>query len=329
MNNKDLPKQIKYTLINKYFIKLNTIILTTLFLSFLNTNCEDSTSPIINDDEFLIALSQIDPQFSYDNEKIVFKGVYNSLYAIHFIDISGNYLGNILSGVGFLTSPSWSPEDEKLAVSIEGNIYITNTHGDILRKLTNTGQDFHCNWSPDGRYIAYTKSICDPECGIVLYDLNNDTKKVVGQYGGYASWNRNSDRIYYYHTLYKKIPDSDKSEYKGFVFKRVDVNTLKTDSLYFVDKTDAHLWLEDCTVSPDEDELLFSASYGSPPIMNIWKIDLETGEIRQITTEGGTCPSYSFTGDKIVYTNTNINEGCIWIMNKDGSNKQRLTKPWR
>ena len=52
--------------------------------------------------------------------------------------------------------------------------------------LTNTEEDFSCNWSPNGRYIAYTKSICDPACGIAIYDLSNDKKKVIGQYGGYT-----------------------------------------------------------------------------------------------------------------------------------------------
>jgi len=96
--------------------------------------------------------------------------------------------------------------------------------------------------------------------------------------------------------------------------------------LFYVKSSDSGLYLHDCTVSPDEKEILFAASYGPPPQINIWKIILETGEIVQMTYEGGTWPSYNPTGDKIVYTNTNINEGGIWIMNKDGSNKQRLTK---
>ncbi len=96
--------------------------------------------------------------------------------------------------------------------------------------------------------------------------------------------------------------------------------------MFYVKSSDSGLYLHDCTVSPDEKEILFAASYGPPPQINIWKIILETGEIVQMTYEGGTWPSYNPTGDKIVYTNTYINEGGIWIMNKDGSNKQRLTK---
>lgn len=302
-----------------------TILFILSFLFFLNTSCSQSTEPR-NDEVHLVALLQTDPQFSSDGQEIVFEGLYDSIYAVHLVDISANYLGYILNNKGFLSSPTWSPDNKKMAVSIDGNLHTVKINGDSLIMLTNTGEDFHCNWSPDGSYIAYTKSICDPECGVAIYDLSNNTEKVIGQYGSYASWSSDSKRVYYYNNFYIIDPETQKGDYKGFVFKRIDVNTLIEDSLFYVKSADGGMYLQDCTVSPDEEEILFAASYGSPPQMNIWKIVLQTGEMFQMTYEGGSCPSYNPAGDKIVYTNTNINEGGIWIMNKDGSNKQRLTK---
>lgn len=307
-------------------MKSNVIILILSFLLFLNTNCSQNPINLKNDENQLLALLQTDPQFSSDGDKIVFRGLYDSIYAVHFVDISGNYLGYILDKKGFLSSPTWSPDKKRIAVSIEGNLYTSKINGDSLTMLTNTGEDFFCNWSPDGRYIAYTKSICDPECGIVAYDLNNNTKKVIGLYGSYASWSTDSKRVYYYNNFYITDPETQRGDYKGFVFKRIDVSTLEEDSLFYVKSSDGDLYLQDCTVSPDEEEILFAASYSSPVQMNIWKIVLQTGELFQMTYDGGNCPAYSPTGDKIVYTNTSINEGGIWIMNKDGSNRQRLTK---
>ncbi len=303
-------------------MKTNVILLISFLLIIVNTNCSQSTFPKMEEGN-LISLKQTGPQFSSDGQKIVFEGLYDSIYAVHFVDAFGNYLGHILSKKGYLSSPSWGPDDKKIAVSIDGNLYTVQINGDSLKMLTNTEEDFSCNWSPNGRYIAYTKSICDPACGIAIYDLSNDKKKVIGQYGGYASWNGSSDKIYYYHTLYTKKTNSDISDYRGFVFKRINVNSSNIDSLFHL--TDTNLWLTDCTVSRDEQEILFSASYGSPPVINIWKINLENKKIIQMTYEGGSCPAYNFTGDKIVYTNTNIHEGGIWIMDKDGSNKHRLT----
>ena len=311
----------------KYFSKhiKKLLILVLFLLNLFNTNCSQSTDPG-NDVEPKISSLQQNPQFSSDGQEIVFDGLYDSIYAVHFVDTSGNYLGYILNNQGHLNSPTWSPDNKKIAVSIEGNIYTVHTNGDSLTMLTNTAEDFFCNWSPDGKYIAYTKSICDPECGIMLYDFSNGTASLKTQYGSYASWSSDSKSVYYYNNFFIIDPVTQKGDFKGFVFKRIDVNTLEIDSLFYVKSSDDGLYLHDCTVSPDENEILFAASYGPPPQINIWKIVLQTGEMIQMTYEGGTWPSYNPAGDKIVYTNTNINEGGIWIMNKDGSNKQRLTK---
>jgi Tol biopolymer transport system component len=311
----------------KYFFKhLKSLPLLFLFLLYLFiTNCSQSTEPR-NDEEQKVSQLQTGPQFSPDGQEIVFEGLYDSIYAVHFVDIAGNYLGYILNDIGYLNSPTWSPDNKKIAVSIDGNIYTAQRNGDSLIMLTNTAEDFFCNWSPGGRYIAYTKSICDPECGIMLYDLSNGTASIKTQYGSYASWSSDAKRVYYYNNFFIIDPETQAGDFKGFIFKRIDVNTSEVDSLFYVKSSDSDLYLHDCAVSPDEKEILFAASYGPPPQINIWKIVLQTGEMFQMTYEGGTWPSYNPAGDKIVYTNTNINEGGIWIMNKDVSNKQRLTK---
>lgn len=294
-----------------------------IFLLISNINCSQSMEPI-PDGEGGYILTQINPQFSPDDKMIVFNGGYNNVYAVHLIDSARNYLGYILNDVGHINSPTWAPDNNRLAVSIEGSIFTVNKDGTNLSKIIDSDQDFFCNWSPDGRYIAYTKSICDPECGIALYNFGEDTSNVIGQYGGHAAWNKNSDKVYYSHTYYITDTTTGNGIYKGFIFKRFDVNTLKTDSLFYVKNT--NLWLADCTVSPDEKYILFAAAYGSPARLNIWEINLQSKSMMQITFDGGDCPSYNPAGNKIVYTNTNLKEGGLWIMNSDGSNQKRLTK---
>jgi Tol biopolymer transport system component len=241
-----------------------SVFLLILFLSlFLNTNCSQSTEPR-NDEEQKVSMLQTWPQFSPDGQEIVFEGLYDSIYAVHFVDISGNYLGYILNEKGFLSSPTWSPDKKRIAVSIEGNIFTVKTNGDSLTMLTNTEEDFFCNWSPDGIYIAYTKTICDPECGIMLYYFSSGITSLITQYGSYASWSSDSKRVYYYNNFFITDSVTQKGDYKGFVFKRIDVNTLVIDSLFYVKSSDKGLYLQDCTVSPDEKEILFAASYGPP-----------------------------------------------------------------
>ncbi len=311
---------------NETIMKKNITFVFLLSLLLLNTNCSQSTNNLENDKNQALALLQTDPQFSSDGKKIVFNGLYDSVYAVHFVDINGNYLGYILNNHGNLSSPTWSPDNQKIAVSIEGNLYTVKSNGDSLTKLTNTDEDFFCNWSSDGKYIAYTKSICDPECGIMLYDFSKGSASLKTQYGSYASWSSDSKRVYYRNNFYIIDPKTQRGDYKGFVFKRIDINSLKEDSLFYVKSSDGGLYLQDCTISPDESEILFAASSGSPVQINIWKIKLKNGEMIQMTYDGGSCPAYNSKGDKIVYTYSNIKEGGLWIMDADGSNKHKLTK---
>jgi len=307
----------------KQLKKLKNLLFLSLFLlCLLNTNCSQSIEPV-DENENLIFDWQSNAQYSSDGEKIVFEGLYDSLYAIHFVDKSGNYLGHILEeNNNFLSSPTWGPENNKIAISIDGNLFLVNINGDSLIQLSSSGQDFSPSWSYNGKYIAYTKSICDPECGIAVYNLSNNTKKVIRNYGGYSNWNKNSDKIYYYHTFFVKRPNSHISDYKGFVFKRIDINTLQEDSLFHV--TNSDLWLTDCTISPDEEEILFAASEGTPPQIYIWKLNLKQKVLYKMTV--GDHPAFSPDGISIVYTNTEKSEGGLWVMNRDGANKTRLTK---
>jgi len=126
------------------FIKLfscKIFYVTIIIFSILNVSCSQTTDPKIEEGN-LISLSQTSPQFSSDGQKIVFEGLYDSVYAVHFVDIAGNYFGYILDRKGFLSSPTWSPNDEKIAVTIEGNLYTVKVNGDSLMMLTNTGEDF-------------------------------------------------------------------------------------------------------------------------------------------------------------------------------------------
>ncbi len=67
----------------------------------------------------VISSRKLIPNFHLTIKSIVFKGRYDSIYAVHFIDTSGNYLGYILKDYGYLNSPTWAPDNNRLAVSID------------------------------------------------------------------------------------------------------------------------------------------------------------------------------------------------------------------
>lgn len=62
----------------------------------------------------------------------------------------------------------------------------------------------------------------------------------------------------------------------------------------------------------------------------IWVMDSDGSNLRQLTTKGGTYPGWSPDGSKIVYVRESCYEyssehGTLWIMDADGSNKRQLT----
>ena len=80
------------------------------------------------------------------------------------------------------------------------------------------------------------------------------------------------------------------------------------------------------SISPNGQDLAFSLTPFSG-ITQIWKLDLIGGAAAQLTEDGGDFAGWSPGGSKIVYTRTTFGDGALWIMNKDGSGKRRLTSP--
>ena len=80
-----------------------------------------------------------------------------------------------------------------------------------------------------------------------------------------------------------------------------------------------------CSISPNSLEVLVHIVEGIPAQYNIFKINLVNNSLIRLTTDGGAYPKWNPDGQAIVYTNTSINEGGLWLMNSDGSNKKRFT----
>lgn len=74
-------------------------------------------------------------------------------------------------------------------------------------------------------------------------------------------------------------------------------------------------------VSPDSQMLTwFKAANGN----RIFSMKIDGSEQTQINTNA-ISPSWSPDGKMICYTNTSYNDGRIWIMNKDGSSRKKIS----
>ncbi|MFH1197704.1 MAG: hypothetical protein V1720_18535 [bacterium] len=288
----------------------------------------DTADPLPEEPESIIAHWQSRPEFSRDGKKIVFEGNYDSVSAIHFVDIKGNYIGNLFKQnpdtAYYADFPTWLPDNETIVLSLNDVLHTIKYTGENFTKLTDSHPGVFMHSSPDGKYIVGILSVCNPQCGLALYDFSKDQSKLIRQYGGTASWSGDSKNIYFRTNEHKKIAGTDKSEYLGFVLRRINVYSSQEDSLYFHQNNTS--FINSLAVSPDEKEIVCSVVAGSPPQYNLWKFIIETRQLIQLTFEGGDEPFYSPDGNLIVYINTKISEGGVWIMNRDGSNQHRLTK---
>lgn len=92
-------------------------------------------------------------------------------YDIYSMSLDGNSVRrlttfNIESNIGFAHRflPRWSPDGTKIAVQVEGALYLLSSDGSILEVLLNEPMmavDGVPAWSPDGEEIAYIAKNCN------------------------------------------------------------------------------------------------------------------------------------------------------------------------
>ena len=126
-----------------------------------------------------------DPAWSPDGKHVAFwsdrSGEYELYMQVSDASEEAIKLTNRSKGFGYL--PYWSPNSEKIAFIDETNtIYILDVASKELTAAGNTvwnqghGSRFgyHIGWSPDSRWIAYTKGMENAHEALVLYNVETN-----------------------------------------------------------------------------------------------------------------------------------------------------------
>lgn len=115
------------------------------------------------------------PVWSPDSQKIAF----DFYHYIHVINVKNpeklDFYQYQTKGMGiFLSqSPSWSPDGKQIAFAAK-DIYIMNTDGSNLKKLTTDMNTDRPVWSPDGKQIAFETKDYDRLYTGDIYIMNTD-----------------------------------------------------------------------------------------------------------------------------------------------------------
>lgn len=305
------------------------IVVSGIFLD----SCNKSSNPIspIGDPP---VYPQIDayPAWSPDGKWII----YNH-YGITKIDIGGSYhVDPDSAGLWMIkadgTNPhlilkgddinaTWSPDSKWIAFEVGAQIYKAPIVGDSIDtlyivQLTSEGRNFFPAWSPDAQWLIYDSNVKDLNSANVIWKMSSDgsRKKDISQHG-VGEWR-----------IPNWSPDNRQIVHQRYIgIDAPEIFTMDTSGGTPVRLTyDDHFDSYPCYM-PDGKKIAFESD------ANIWIMNSDGRNRKQLTMNGGLQPSWSPDGQKIVYigfTDKGYDpqkNGTVWVMNVDGSNKRQLT----
>ena len=120
-------------------------------------NFDDGVIKQLTDDK---AISTV-PSWSPDGEKIVYVSDKTGIRKLYIMSKDGENIEQISKGRGVYDKPSWSPDGRLISfVKMEGgnfSVGLMTPNGENERNITNAYLVEGVKWSPNGRYLIYSK----------------------------------------------------------------------------------------------------------------------------------------------------------------------------
>jgi Tol biopolymer transport system component len=232
--------------------------------------------------------------------------------------------------------PDFSPNGKKIAFVdvINYGIAIINVNGDSLVHLT-YGRGLSPHWSPDGKRILFWSGQ-----KIWTIKIDGTDEKVLisnAKMIGEADWSPVNPNQLVCSGLWYWGYDTSRAE-SLFTEAIFICDTLGNNRFLLFKSPLSASYARNPEWSPDGKKVVFSGRLKNQDGWNgpqIYVINADGTNLKQLTTEGGDQPYWSWDAKKIVYLRFNwwINpeedtrNGYLWVMDADGSNKKQITFP--
>jgi len=298
--------------------KILIFIINLTFIIFTIESCDDNSDQITNSPVAEYTQIDFEPSVSNDNTKMIY------VHSDIDFKLSGIYLYNFATAAdslfinGSARCPDFSPDGNRIVYSMSNVLFKIKINGDSLTSLTTSGKNNFAKWNNDGSKIAYVNSDCSGSGNCGLYVMNSDGTEntLIESDATYPEWTDNGNNLIYF----KPIKNSNGETIGDSLFSI----TLNKNQKNFIRIFNGDDHKYNRYLNYKSGEIIF-CSTNSRGYTYIYKYNLFTNVITQLTQSQGWSPYASEYSNKIIYTNRNQGNGRLWMMNTDGSSAVQLT----
>jgi Tol biopolymer transport system component len=254
-----------------------------------------------------------------DTTKIAFQSNRDGNYEIYVMDSDGTNQTNLTNNPATDGNPYWSPDGSQIVFVSQrdcgggrGDIYKMNSDGTNVVRLTTTGYEGDCVWSPNGSTIAF-RSIRGGGAG-EIYVMNTDGTSQVNitnnpSEDGHPSWS----------------PDGNKIVFASWRDGNAEIYTMNPDGSNIVRLTNNPSNDGKPTYSPDVTKIAFRSNRSGN--YQIYAMNADGSNVVRLTNNSAyeDYPTWSPDGSKIAFFSNRDGNYEIYVMDADATNRVRLT----
>ena len=243
---------------------------------------------------------------------------------IYIMKLDGTELKLVCEGIG--NNVDWSSDGKMLVFNAQNELWLYIIEKDSLIQLTNDGEIKHsARFSPNNKKIAYYIPFVGKGICVINIDGTNNHSIFPGDenFGPACGpdWFKSGDKFLF--VGWFRDPTVDGGWCTALCYADTTgenlVKLLDAESMGFHNDQ-----FRGPTLSPDEKEILFYAlKKGKEQNQEIWKVNIDGTNPRQLTHRGGEDPCWSPDGKWIIFSDGST--GGLSLMSPDGSNYRKIT----